>query len=235
MRRKSSNTSRHYSMEELDTHLRRQLRFLITSCYAYDQGDFAECVRIAIALRIIFYQSFTSKALLPRTSLAAIKLFSSVLRARAINETGPYTPLCALQYGTTMTYIPKIDSERLTILSVDAWWEQAIIISSHNSHCLSRKQLVKSVANKDGGAHVDDAPDQASFAIREENALGWMHFSGGNGGVPMQDLNIESASLRQIAHEVLRSVYSDYSVDTNTAAWREPGANIVTNMSMGAP
>ena len=44
--------------------LRRQIKFLETSCQSYDQGEVEEAVRIAVALRVLFHDSQTSRSLL---------------------------------------------------------------------------------------------------------------------------------------------------------------------------
>jgi hypothetical protein len=64
--------------------------------------------------------------------------------------------------------------------------------------------LVRAVANKDGGAHVDETLPHDYANLTRQNGLGWMQQNGGFStaltGKP------ELACMRQIAHEVLCSV-----------------------------
>lgn len=52
----------------------------------------------------------------------------------------------------------------------DRWWEQTVI-NVPNGKTFSREDLVKTVANKDGGAHVDPTLDDDYYALTRLNSL----------------------------------------------------------------
>lgn len=67
----------------------------------------------------------------------------------------------------------------------------------------SRKDLILTVANKDGGAHVDPILDEKYADLSRRNSLAW-RFSSPRGDVPLE--GPEKAAVRQITHEILKSL-----------------------------
>ena len=72
----------------------------------------------------------------------------------------------------------------------------------------SRRDIVLSLANKEGGAHVDHTIDEAYNNLRRNNAQGWMTVDGAGRETPAED-NVP-ATMRQIAYEILRTLDSNY-------------------------
>jgi hypothetical protein len=71
---------------------------------------------------------------------------------------------------------------------------------------MSRKDVTLTIANQDGGAHVDGALRADFAALRHENSLGWLT---DQGLPPSNDPGY--AAIRQIAHEVLKTMIPQYS------------------------
>lgn len=72
----------------------------------------------------------------------------------------------------------------------------------------TRKDLILTVCDKDGGAHVDAEFDEAYYALSRSNSLGWKYQKNG----VEQDFagKPELACLRQIAYEVLKSLKDEF-------------------------
>ena len=72
------------------------------------------------------------------------------------------------------------------------------------------------LANQDGGAHVDPKLDVAYAHIARTPGLGWTVANIGPGGTTTEPFTgrAELASMRQIAHEVLRTL----SANSNAAS-----------------
>lgn len=106
---------------------------------------------------------------------------------------------------------------------VESWWNQTVINVPSINHHFSRKRLVRTTANQDGGAHLDPGLDEDYHALTRANSLGV--YAGGNkhrmsltmgsqdGRLPdAPEIEFISpgspvpASLRQIAWELLRSL-----------------------------
>jgi hypothetical protein len=83
------------------------------------------------------------------------------------------------------------------------WWEP-VIMTDEEGNDFSRKTLVLALANQDGGAHVAAKLRAGYAALMKANSLG---FSGGPiGGELKPLLNWAYASVRQISHELQRTI-----------------------------
>jgi hypothetical protein len=83
------------------------------------------------------------------------------------------------------------------------WWDQAVIQDT-KGHLFSRGDLVRALANKEGGAHVDPQLSAAYHALSRSNSLG-LNFGAGDSdqqplGTPVP------AAVRQIAWELEESL-----------------------------
>ncbi len=63
-------------------------------------------------------------------------------------------------------------------------------------------------ADQDGGAHIDPALDERYARFAHDNTLGWVHGAPGEPGKPME--GAVRSGIRQIAHEVLRTLVPGY-------------------------
>jgi len=70
--------------------------------------------------------------------------------------------MAGITFGRTLEYSP-IQTNSPTIVCPD-WWEQPVFIRDKKVY--TRRQVVLSAANKDGGAHVD-TPDAELQALQE--------------------------------------------------------------------
>jgi len=90
------------------------------------------------------------------------------------------------------------------------WWEKVVIVDS-NKNKFTRRELVLTLANKEGGAHVDPLIDEAYAELTRHNSVGWI-VSDGKSEMPIND--VELFSVRQIAHEVLKSLERQFPENT---------------------
>lgn len=98
------------------------------------------------------------------------------------------------------------NSHRMT--PFDIWWSEPIIVDT-NSKETSRKSLVTIAANQDGGAHVDPSLDEIYGNLTQQNSMGWMKSNQSGAMEPMGDPT--KAALRQISHELIKTVDATYS------------------------
>jgi hypothetical protein len=89
-------------------------------------------------------------------------------------------------------------------VSFEEWWHE-IVFKDKSGNLLSRKELVLTAANQDGGGHVDPELDEVYDKLVRENTLGWLKSSGGK-TEPIGDPT--KASIRQIAHELIKLLKS---------------------------
>jgi len=177
-------------------HLIQQLGFLQRSAAAFDEGDQAEALRIAVALRVIFHDTRKSKSLLTQLGIKiTAKVLTSILPSLSQNEkTGANMMRIPLWLKKTGVRIPPLaDGERNEFIPAVEWWDEVVMLR------FSRKHIVLAAANQDGGAHVDADPDATTRAL----VKGVGNLAIGSERKPLD--NHHFFLLRQFAYEVLAS------------------------------
>ena len=194
--------------DELNRHLRDNIGFLEASCASFDAGFLGEAKRLATTIRVLLHDTQNSKSLL---GLLGIKR-----QINYINTAIPHNPQNLLVHHGLIgfrigpggpSYWAPLGGGPPTRYNkppcdFDTWWNEAVIIDKSGGN-FTRRELVLSLANKDGGAHVDPQLDTKYAALTRNNSLGWMASDGVNQR-PLSD--VELHSVRQIAYELLRSL-----------------------------
>ncbi len=197
------------TQEELEAHLSEQLHFLEVSAESFDNGDDSEAKRMAVHIRTLLHDTSNSQSLLKLLSLKEKTTF--VDSSSNEEDIGPYTGLVLKSVGPRGgRYIAPLDdvppNQVFKKVSFDDYWEKDIFIDNKGGH-FSRKKLVLAIANKDGGAHVDPELDKEYAELTKENSLGWVYGNEMESG-PLE--NASPAAVRQITHEILKTLISDY-------------------------
>jgi hypothetical protein len=114
----------------------------------------------------------------------------------------------------------------------DEWWNGLVLVDKEKNE-FSRRDIVLNLANKDGGAHVDHKIDEKYQKLRAGNGLGWFTIAEDGRSIAGEDH--VPATMRQIAHEMLKSLDPEY---TKVKAESEAriifrGASIVAASSPG--
>jgi len=194
------------SKEELQQHLRDTIQALELSVHALERGFEGEAKRLAAAIRVLVHDTQSSKSLLGQLGQKTISFYDTCI-PRQNHTYITYSGLTATNltpqgatYVALLDELPPDYSPRW--VSFDEWWNRVIFIDQEGSET-SRKDLILAVANTDGGAHVDPVLDEKYANLSRRNALGW-RFSNTRGDVPLE--GPEKAAIRQIAHEVLKSL-----------------------------
>jgi hypothetical protein len=214
---------------ELVEHLRRQIRFLVRSADAYDQGDEAEAQRLAVVVRTLIHDTRASRSLF--VQLGLVGLFEFVDTARAVQPRNMMATSGLVQVGFStnppsgryVAGLGNLPPDRLrhrTAFSV--WWNRAVT-KPRNGMEYSRADMVLAVANREGGAHVDPLRDPIYEALVVENGLGWRHtadadhvgliWSQVEDAVPGEPMEGDPllAAVRQIAWELNETVSGQLS------------------------
>jgi hypothetical protein len=195
------------TLAELQDQLEDQLYFLEASALAYDRGQEREAKRVATALRVLVHDTPKGKRGNSLSILIQLNMKSQSFMAHA-----GLTCVALDPHESSTKILPYLDlsADKSSWVSFDAWWDKIVVVDLKR-HEFSRRDLVLTLADTDGGTHV--APDipEKYYLLTRGNSLGWTN--GHN--VPV--LGIALASVRQIAHEVLKTLRPGY-----TAAWPEP-------------
>ncbi len=194
------------SLEELQQHLKDTVQALELSVRAFDEGFDGEAKRLAAAIRVLVHDTSYSKSLLDQLEQKIIPFYDTCA-PRPNHNYITYSGLTATDITPqSATYIALLDNlppdHSPHWVSFDAWWNRIVFIDQKGSET-SRKDLILSIANKDGGTHVDPVLDEKYANLSRHNALGW-RFSNATSDVPLE--GPEKAATRQIAHEVLKSL-----------------------------
>ncbi len=194
---------------DLVEHLRRQLTFINASCHSYDQGFPEEALRIAVALRVLFHDTKKSTSLLTHLSQKqSVRLISTIGLGKTNEQLGDsmvfYTaPMLILgsvpsKFGSRPPQLGRYPSKLVTC---NAWWNEIVMSKAHR---LSRRDVVLSSANQDGGAHVDTAPNQKTLQLKEGIGTYTLAVNGVDHTEKLTDHHFPM--LRQFGYEVLNSL-----------------------------
>ena len=194
--------------DELKRELVEQLQLLRHSCQAFDGGLVAVAKHISLSLRVLLYHHGQSRALLDQLDLRGGRYLSS---APPLNPRNLLTEcnLVLVHVGPTgARYLPIVAASGtpfpLQPIPFVDWWNNPVL-KDNRGRTFSRRELVLNVADTDGGAHVDPELEEAYMAISRENSLGWALSVVGENS-PLEG-RPELACMRQIAHELLTTIY----------------------------
>jgi hypothetical protein len=184
--------------------LSEQLGYIRGSAAAFDAGAEGEAKRLAVSIRVLCHDSHQSRALL--TQLDVIERLEFLDSSTGIDpqNMAPILGLFGMQLGPRGgRFIPFLGDRPIDHppLPFERWWHADVIRLSDRTTTYSRRQLVLTAANKEGGAHVDAGIDPLYHALAHENALGMVW---GRGNSPPQPFNDPTmVAVRQIAYELL--------------------------------
>lgn len=194
--------------ERLRVKLAEQLNFLDRSATLYDQGHEDEALRMAVALRVLFHQTAKSTALMVMLGLGGCDVLSS---SRGLGTWKDYlSERIDLSSPRPVTMIPMCQPQFLHPVPFDTWWKQEVVFQ-HDGTDYTRYKIIWSMANRDGGAHVDDLEKYYEVLCSGKWALtitGNLTYAGPvpfPQGVEISPNNGHFALIRQFAFEVLHS------------------------------
>jgi len=194
------------SKDELQQHLKDTVQALELSSNSFDEGREGEAKRLAAAIRVLVHDTDSSKSLLGQLGQRAINFYDTSI-PRHPKEILTYSGIIGMdftrqgvKYLAPLDFLPPKSPPRW--ISFEEWWN-GIIFVDRKDNKTSRKDLILAVANKDGGAHVDPVLNEKYADLSRRNSLAW-RFSSVRGDAPLE--GPEKATIRQIAHEVLKSL-----------------------------
>lgn len=191
---------------DLQAHLEEQLRFLESSCESYDKDFDGEAKRLAATIRVLLHDTSSSKSLLGQLNKKGIEFLDTASENKHGNVYS-FSALTAMHSGPSGSkYVPKLETGKTKFTPFEQWWNTIIFVDK-DGVTISRRELILSVANKDGGSHIDPVLDEKYGKLSRHGSLNWMVVTP-QGSKPMQAP--ERAAVRQIAHEVLRTLKPGY-------------------------
>ena len=198
---------------DLRRHLNEQIDFLIRSCQSYDGGLLSEAKRIAVTIRIIIHDTSSSISLLNQIGIKEMDYFdtSTNYNAQVLPWLGLIIHEVDLDQGAINYILPLDDGPPSRYIKgkipFEKWWENIILVDKYGN-TFSRKDLILSVCNKDGGAHIDPKLDKAYADLTRFGSAREKYFHGEEEKQIVTPA--ELATIRQIGHEVLKSFKDSY-------------------------
>lgn len=200
--------------QQLQNHLKEQLELLELLGAAYDSGKKVAAKQIATVVRVLVHDTANSHSLLSQLQLKSGDFFDSCLPdVSPINEgqtrIGSFAGIVGMGVGPQGSYIPYLDEvprDTPNYVAFEDYWNRIVLIDTAGAE-FSRRKLILRVANQDGGAHVDPEIDDKYANLILNNSMGWKVNRGD--GVETDLEGVELATVRQIGHEMLRSLKRD--------------------------
>lgn len=223
------NDSHVQTSSELEIHFSEQLDFIQSSAESYDSGRTSEAKRIALAIRVLVHDTKRSKSLLTQLNKKTA-LFLDTAESFDSDSVMTFSGLILMHVSSDSkpAYRPLLDDfvkKELAYKEFDAWWDAVVFVDSQK-RSLSRKDLVLSVADKDGGAHVDPQLNSVYADLSRKNSLGGLFSL--NGGVDVEPMDgAERAAIRQIGHEVLKTFLPGYKKSSNVEGMMVAGLKML--------
>ncbi len=201
------------TIEEIQQALHDQLSFLKTSCELYDKGKVAEAQRISSAVYIMLHDGHK------RTSsiLSQLRLKGSMSFVSFVPNSTPSIeedfaidamPLVIFQMSQDGgRYRPRLNDGPPTgfkLLSFDEWWEEKVLYSSGLNTPLTRRELILTVRDQDGGGHFDGKIKNEAYVFIKGPEFGWKITTTAGEMVPEVDACL--ATIRHIAFELQHSI-----------------------------
>jgi len=129
-------------------------------------------------------------------------LFLDTASRRPPNLVSSYTGLAGVVLaGGNPRFVPnyQVYNDHAKGVPFDEWWT-GVIIANLKGRVIIRSELIHSVADQDGGAHVDARLKDVYEELSRANSMGYEHAAGDES---QPTLGVDFASARQIADEVL--------------------------------
>ena len=197
------------SKQELIEQFKEQIGFLKKSCALFDAGDYSEAKRLCATLRVLLHDKKQQHSLLSQLNKKNITFYDSASDWDPRNMM-PHHGLVGIKLTanpSTVTYYAHFHQDpisRSKCIPFDKWWEKIVIDDRKNK--FTRKSLILSIAEMDGGVHIDPGIDESYQALTRLNSVGWKIKINGQ----VSDLkDVELHSIRQIAEEFLESLKLD--------------------------
>ena len=207
------------TQDELLGHLAEQIIFLINSSKSFDNGFECEAKRIATTIRVLLYDNpnpkSDSRSLLKQLDKKNIGFYDTAsdinldLRGR-IPQWGLL--VISLRSGQYVAPLDNLPPDRLKKgkVSFDEWWNK-IILKDYTGNTFTRCKLIKTLADKEGGAHVDPKLEEDYVNLIKNNSMG-ITYETRRAGITRERAmgNPVLHSVRQIAHEVIKTLRDEF-------------------------
>ncbi|MFC8763562.1 hypothetical protein ACFUAG_23015 [Streptomyces sp. NPDC057193] len=191
--------------------LDENVAFLRASAASFDAGFEAEAKRLAVTLRVLLHDTASSHSLLDQLGLKDQMAYvdtASRIDPRNLLPAAPALVLMRMKSGVGADYFAPLDtplppSRIHPPAPFTSWWTEEHTRDASGA-LWSRRKFVLTMSNKEGGAHVDPHLNSAYENLARQNGMGFISNASGE-NLPL-DGNVAAISVRQIAHEFMKTL-----------------------------
>lgn len=207
---------------EIGTDLSHAIENLQGAVYSYDSGFIQSTLSIAASIRSLFHQTNQSECLIKQVCDYENKNMRRLEMISTKRITDPAAKIvlfdgsmCQMRFDfNSLDFLPNLDASPQRHVTFEEWWNENVIRDIRSGYSnpvwFSRQQLILAHANKEGGTHFD--PNKSRIHdLGSSAAAGWKYYNSSKGEVNESYANQKSATIRQIAYEVLVSLHNHYS------------------------
>ena len=190
---------------DLEKLLQEQMQFIYLSAKSFDEGFVGEAKRLAVTVRVLLHDTKTSHSLLSQLGMKGIDFHTTSAPWDSKNLLAHLGLLTMKMSNDGASYVANLDDippPFMRTTPFDEWWNE-IVFDDRKGNQLKRRDIVLGLANKEGGAHVDPNLN-SSYKEITRNSQFWC-FVNENGSKSF-DGKMEFVAMRQIAHEVFRTL-----------------------------
>lgn len=191
---------------ELKKYLKDLLGFVKDASESYDNLFYGEAHRLAVCVRAIVQDTGASPSILHRLDIQRTIYFYDNCPEYDPRIGLPFSGLALPVFkGGSSMYTPRLGLNpgvRFRKVSFDEWWHKPVIVDSGKGVDISRREIVISVSNTYHG-EFDPRLNKAYNELILKNRLDWVDE---DAAVPEDLVEIEFASVRHIAFELIRSL-----------------------------
>jgi hypothetical protein len=197
-------------------HLKIKIKRIKEDCKTYDSGDEDIFLDLSVKLRVLLHNTKAQTSTLKHLGKENINFYNSVYDKYSkdnkvqIKHIGHYNGLANTQFGGTLKWVPLCYTFNNFVpgkIPFEKWWGEQVVMSDLRNVEYKRKDIILLVADKDGGAHIDEKLPDDYAKITRGNALGWIFTRNGQ---KLFQGNPFPACIRQIAGEVLNSLEDEF-------------------------
>lgn len=209
-RRKKRGQAQRRDRPDLIRKLQDQVKLLHVLGEVFDSGQRVVAYPLAIVIRVLVHDTASSHALLAQLGeLRKMPFLDTSLPIDPRNQLPSHGGLVLMRMtsGTGIEWAPRCEVPPPQVpraaprdVPFRSWWDTGNTRDSEGT-LWSRRRMIISVANKEGGAHIDPAQPVDIRAIEEENSMGWAYSDPIVSDQPVSNGPL-MPSVRQIAYEL---------------------------------
>lgn len=173
-------------------------------CADFDSGELIDEAGMALQLRMLFFDLSGGRSVMNQLGVANRQKILSTLPQAITHRTILSTGFLGIkgEIGNLSWFAGLDESQgKRQLLTTERWLEEIVLKTPALS--FDRGKIIRVIADKEGGSHLDPEIDPAYYEFAKNNGLGWVQIDAHG-----QEINLGDPFphvLRQMCYEVLKT------------------------------